>query len=92
MDEVNAAHFMIKRYPPVCGVNYTETTKPLFVQLMLVDRDGGEYHRSLLNAMYDQRGQLKMRLLKSSTDIDDSCSSVWNPSVQPGTLFMLNYG
>ena len=83
---------MLKRYPPVCGDNSTATTKPQFVQLMLVEKDGGEYHRSLLNAMYDRRGQLKIRLLKSSTDVDDDCSSVQNPSVQPGTLFMLNYG
>ena len=82
---------MLKRYPPVCGGNSTETTKPQFVQLMLVEKDGGEYHRSLLYSMYNYRGQLKMRLLKSSADVDDDCSSVENPSVEPGTLFMLNY-
>ena len=82
---------MIKRYPPVCGDNSVKTTKPMLVQLMLVERDGGEYHRSLLNVMYNYRGQLKIRLLKSSTDVGDDCSSVQNPSVEPGTLFMLKY-
>ena len=80
---------MVKRYPPVCGDNSVEKTKPQFVQLMLVEKNGGEYHRALLNVMYTWRGELNLRLLKSATT--DDCSSVQNPSVEPGTLFMLNY-
>ena len=88
----NAALFMLKRYPPVCNDNeVVDSTKPQFVQLMLVDRYGGRYHRALLQAKYNYRDQLKFKLLLSNTGKDDACDEPTNPSVLPGTLFMLNY-
>ena len=81
---------MLKRYPPICGnSDEIETTKPQFVQLMLVEFDGSDYHRSLLHAVYNHRGQLRMKFLKSTSN--DDCSTPQNPSIMPGTLFMLSY-
>lgn len=83
---------MVKRYPPVCdGSTIAEATKPLFVQLMLIEKNGGEYHRALLQATYNWRGQLKFNFVKSSEKEEIDCTRSVSPSVLPGTLFMLGY-
>ena len=89
-DDRSAAHFMLKRYPPMCG-DMEVVKKPHFVQMMLVERDGGSYHRSLLHAVHNRKGQIEMKLLKTSSEVGDECKNPESPSVLPGTLFMLNY-
>ena len=83
---------MLKRYPPICDNSTpTELSKPLFVQLMLVERDEREYHRSLLQTRYDHNDSLKLQFIKSPTETQTDCTKAINPSALPGTLFMLNY-
>ncbi|XP_067931372.1 uncharacterized protein [Watersipora subatra] len=90
VEEKDAAQFMLMRYPPLCG-DAEVVEKPQFVQLMLVERHGGSYHRALLHAVYNRKGQVEMKFLQTSSEVGDDCKRPESPSVLPGTLFMLSY-
>ncbi|KAF6033032.1 hypothetical protein EB796_008613 [Bugula neritina] len=93
VDIDEAAHFLVKRFPPVCNETKDYSLeKPLHVQLMLIDVDS-EYHQSLLQVQFNTRNQLEVKFVKpSDPDCPPPGHNVVTPSVHPGTLFTMLYG
>ena len=64
---------------------------------MLVEREGGEYNRALLQAACTNHNtrhsachnHMTLKFVKSTTT--DDCDHSKDPSIHFGTLFMLNY-
>jgi len=93
VDIDEAAHFLVKRFPPVCNETKDYSLeKPLHVQLILIDVDS-EYHQSLLQVQFKTRNQLEVKFVKpSDPDCPPPGHNVVTSSVHSGTLFTMIYG
>lgn len=91
-DVSDAAHIMLKRYPQLCNTSYSSdspVSKPVFVQLMVVDRYQPNHHKGLINVEYNSDDQLNITLLQVPEEPE--CSEKPSASVAPGTLFLVTY-